>query len=68
MTVVVLGAAVVNLYTQQQILSSIVQMTRYRTDVTEFSGAAPLARVVFARHYSESRRSRKGDKIWGCKP
>ncbi|KAG6583087.1 P-type ATPase (P-ATPase) Superfamily [Phytophthora cinnamomi] len=36
MTVVVLGAAVVNIYTQRQIQSSIVQMTRYRTDVTVF--------------------------------
>ncbi|KAF1776305.1 P-type ATPase, cytoplasmic domain N [Phytophthora cactorum] len=36
MTVVVLGAAVVNIYTQRQIQSSIVKMTRYRTDVTVF--------------------------------
>ncbi|EEY67512.1 cation-transporting ATPase, putative [Phytophthora infestans T30-4] len=36
MTVVVLGAAVVNIYTQRQIQSSIVKMTRYRTDVTAF--------------------------------
>ncbi|TDH69884.1 hypothetical protein CCR75_008585 [Bremia lactucae] len=36
MTIVVLGAAVVNIYTQRQIQSSIVKMTRYRTDVTVF--------------------------------
>eukprot|EP00644_Phytophthora_capsici_P009380 jgi/Phyca11/563883/estExt2_Genewise1.C_PHYCAscaffold_130310 len=36
MTVVVLGAAVVNIYTQRQIQSSIVKMTRYRTDVNVF--------------------------------
>ncbi|RLN20395.1 hypothetical protein BBI17_009970, partial [Phytophthora kernoviae] len=36
MTVVVVGAAVVNIYTQRQIQSSIVKMTRYRTDVTVF--------------------------------
>ncbi|CAI5741640.1 unnamed protein product [Hyaloperonospora brassicae] len=33
MTIVVLGAAAVNIYTQRQIQSSIVEMTRYRTDV-----------------------------------
>ncbi|KAL3660745.1 hypothetical protein V7S43_014154 [Phytophthora oleae] len=38
MTVVVLGAAVVNIYTQRQIKSSIVKMTRYRTDVNVFRG------------------------------
>ncbi|CAH0519300.1 unnamed protein product [Peronospora belbahrii] len=36
MTIVVLGAAVVNIYTQRQIQSSIVKMTRYRTDVKVF--------------------------------
>ncbi|RLN66613.1 hypothetical protein BBJ28_00021017, partial [Nothophytophthora sp. Chile5] len=36
MTVVVIGAAVVNIYTQRQIQSSIVKMTRYHTIVTVF--------------------------------
>ncbi|KAH7488979.1 Polyamine-transporting ATPase 13A2 [Phytophthora ramorum] len=40
MTVVVLGAAIVNIYTQRQIQSSIVQMTRYRTNVTVFRDGA----------------------------
>ncbi|CAI5700453.1 unnamed protein product [Peronospora effusa] len=38
MTIVVLGAAVVNIYTQRQIQSSIVTMTRYCTDVMVFRG------------------------------
>ncbi|KAI9918223.1 hypothetical protein PsorP6_011522 [Peronosclerospora sorghi] len=33
MTTVVLGAAVINIYTQRQIQSSIIEMTRYRTTV-----------------------------------
>ncbi|POM71092.1 P-type ATPase (P-ATPase) Superfamily [Phytophthora palmivora] len=36
MTVVVLGAAVVNIWTQRQIQLSIVKMTHYHTDVTVF--------------------------------
>uniref|UniRef100_M4BQF0 P-type ATPase A domain-containing protein n=1 Tax=Hyaloperonospora arabidopsidis (strain Emoy2) TaxID=559515 RepID=M4BQF0_HYAAE len=38
MTIVVLGAAAVNIFTQRQIQSSIVKMTRYRTDVMVFRG------------------------------
>ncbi|CAI5728956.1 unnamed protein product [Peronospora destructor] len=38
MTIVVLGAAVVNICTQRQIQSSLVKMTRYRTDVMVFRG------------------------------